>query len=218
MKVGTDGVLLGAWADMGKAGRILDVGTGTGLLALIAAQRAPDALVDAVEVDAPSAAQAEENFRSSPWAGRLSVKVMDARYLSGPPRYDALICNPPFHSERVLAPDPRRRTARSTAAFDPSELLALTDKVLLPTGALFGILPVRLAQGFLDEAATFGLLPQQLCEVRYRPDGPVERTLFHLVRRPRVQVRTRLTVEDMAPRTYSAAFRTLTHDLYPPLR
>lgn len=101
MKVGTDGVLLGAWASVPEPGsRVLDVGTGTGLIALMIAQRAGDVRVDALEIDASSASQANENFQNSPWKERLNCvhsSFQDYASQCDLP-YDLIICNPPFFS------------------------------------------------------------------------------------------------------------------------
>ncbi len=104
MKVGTDGVILGAWSRLsGEEKSILDIGTGTGLLALMAAQRAPEAVIDAVEIDIPSARQAEANFAASPWGGRLRMHAMPIQQFAaaGSMRYGHIISNPPYiYSER----------------------------------------------------------------------------------------------------------------------
>ena len=95
MKVGTDGVLLGAWARLDDARLVLDIGTGTGLIALMAAQRNAEAAITALEIDADAAAQASENVAATPWAGRITVVHADARTYVPGRKYDAIVSNPP---------------------------------------------------------------------------------------------------------------------------
>ncbi len=114
MKVGTDGVLLGAWARGGK--RVLDIGTGTGLVALMMAQRFTDAVVDAVEIDHDTAGQAMENVSSSPFANRVKVFAKALQGFEPDAPYDSIVTNPPFFSNSLLAPDSSRTMARHTVA------------------------------------------------------------------------------------------------------
>ena len=115
MRVGTDGVLLGAWCDPAPAdGRMLDVGTGTGVIALILAQRNPSARIDAVEIDEGGCLDAEGNFAASPWAGRLTLyRRPFADFAAGcPVRYDRIVSNPPYFVASLQSPDPARTAAR----------------------------------------------------------------------------------------------------------
>lgn len=112
MKVGTDGVLLGAWAPADKAKRILDVGTGTGLIALQLAQRNPHARITAIEIDAAAAGQATENVSHSPWADRVEVICHDFRDYQPENRFDLIVSNPPYFIDALKCPDEQRCTAR----------------------------------------------------------------------------------------------------------
>src|SRR5690606_18064671 len=124
MKVGTDGVLLGAWARHPGAAHILDIGTGTGLLALIAAQRNPAALIDAVEVDAGAAQQARENVAASPWPERIRVYHADVRNWAAPEEgYDLILCNPPFYTGHRPSRDARTATAKHDVAIGLDQLV-----------------------------------------------------------------------------------------------
>ena len=96
MKVGTDGVLLGAWAPVDNARRILDVGTGTGLIALQLAQRQPLAMIDAIEIDAQAASQAQRNVQASPWADRVKIICQDFKCYSSSQPYHLIVSNPPY--------------------------------------------------------------------------------------------------------------------------
>ena len=129
LKVGTDGVLFGAWANYEGARRILDIGTGTGVLALIAAQRNNEASIDAVEIDDASAEQAAENVAASPWSDRVRVHRMDVRRMKAGEPYDLIICNPPCDPAHHLcvvtganlrAPPPTAASSRCSASGLPA--------------------------------------------------------------------------------------------------
>ena len=114
MKVGTDGVLLGAWANGGS--RILDIGTGTGLIALMMAQRFADATIDAVEIDAEAAAQARENVAATAYADRISIAETAIQLYPTHHKYDAIVSNPPFFIDSLINPNSQRTTARHACA------------------------------------------------------------------------------------------------------
>ncbi|MFR1987405.1 MAG: tRNA1(Val) (adenine(37)-N6)-methyltransferase [Prevotellamassilia sp.] len=115
MKVGTDGVLLGAWADLSETTRILDLGCGSGLIALMAAQRNPQALVKGVEIDEAAAADAQANVAASPFHERVQITCADALTLSAPSfEADCILSNPPYHEEELLPPEAQRAAARHT--------------------------------------------------------------------------------------------------------
>ena len=161
MKVGTDGVLLGAWAPVEGVGRILDVGTGTGLVALQLAQRTASARITAIEIDPDAAAQAGENVAASPWSDRIEVVCGDfatfrqiatfdtfaTPSLVAKPTvaeeegYDLIVSNPPYFTEALQCPDPRRCTARHTATLDYALLFRRGAALLAPGGELALIFP-----------------------------------------------------------------------------
>ena len=146
MKVGTDGVLLGGWAPCENARRILDIGTGSGLVALMLAQRSlPDTRIDAVDIDADAAAQAAENFLASPWSDRMQVFHQDiGEFTAACPesRYALIVSNPPYFAPAVACRDSARETARYTTSLEHPQLLRTVcsvwccrtppDRVLLP--------------------------------------------------------------------------------------
>ena len=115
MKVGTDGMLLGAWAEMDKPdGRVLDIGTGTGLMALMMAQRYPEARVTAVDIDEMAVSQAVENVKASPFADRIEVLQADVNAFETEKKFDSIVCNPPFFNNVLICPDSQRTQARYT--------------------------------------------------------------------------------------------------------
>ncbi|MDR2388486.1 MAG: methyltransferase [Tannerellaceae bacterium] len=142
MKVGTDGTLLGAWVRP-NGRKLLDVGTGTGLIALMLAQRNPDAVIDAVEIDADACSQAKENVKDSPFADRICViHASFSDYASHTTlKYDLVVSNPPYFVRSLKNPDEQRCIARHTDALPLEELLEKSKELLLPGGRIALILP-----------------------------------------------------------------------------
>ena len=137
MKVGTDGVLLGAWANGGS--RILDIGTGTGLIALMMAQRFADATIDAVEIDAEAAAQARENVAATAYADRISIAETAIQLYPTHHKYDAIVSNPPFFIDSLINPNAQRTTARHACALKYCELFAAVKALLDSDGEFSAI-------------------------------------------------------------------------------
>lgn len=145
MKVGTDGVLLGAWADVDGAERVLDVGAGSGLVALMLAQRSEQVRVTAIEIDEEAAQQARENVAASPFAGRVEVVAGDfLQYAAAP--FDAVVSNPPFFEEDLLPPDQQRASARHTSSGLNFESLVTGSCRLLREGGLLQVIVPKTAQ------------------------------------------------------------------------
>ena len=154
MKVGTDAVLLGAWCDIDGARRVLDVGTGCGVIALMVAQRNADARILAIDIDPASVNEAQENFDASPWADRLQVCREDFNDLTDDEGFDLIVTNPPYYNEDVLPPDAVRSAARHTHALSFEQLMQGAARLLTPTGSIALITPVE-ARDAVTTAATF---------------------------------------------------------------
>lgn len=154
MKVGTDGVLLGAWTPVEDVKRALDVGAGTGLIALMMAQRNPYLDVTALEVDAGAYSDAKENFANSPWADRLHL--IHTRFqnftvdIYG--QFDAIVCNPPFFEDGCHAPQSQRAIARHTLTLSSYDLLKGAYNLLCEEGDLSVVLPFISYHSFSQEA------------------------------------------------------------------
>ncbi len=211
--VGTDGLLLGAWASVEGTKSVLDIGTGTGLVALMLAQRAGAADVCAIDASEQARECAAENFCRSPWAARLRVVGEDLQgyYPRAAQQYDLLVCNPPFYLEATVSPDALRRQSRHVR-FLPVTLLAEAARHLLtPVGRLCVILPPPVGQQLAEAGAVRGLYVTHLTEVFSRPQRPPERWLMQLERNPYPFVRDRLDIcgPDGA---YSPDYQALTRD------
>ncbi|MFN6177883.1 MAG: tRNA1(Val) (adenine(37)-N6)-methyltransferase [Flavobacteriales bacterium] len=213
LKVGTDGVLFGAWVDHQGAKRILDIGTGTGVLALIAAQRNATATVDAVEIDDDSAAQAAENAADSPWAARVRVHRMDVRRMSTSEPFDLIICNPPYYAGYSASPDSRIGLAKHSDELLFPELIEAVDRLLAGDGRFAVIIPLNREKEFVRESARIGLAPVRRCEVRYVTHRPPKRVLLELDRSGTAVQDEELTIEATGPFDYTPEYRALISDL-----
>lgn len=213
MKVGTDGALLGAWADVSGASRILDVGTGTGLVALMLAQRRPEALLTAVEIDSAAAAQAAENVSRSPWPDRIRVVCADFASFESDDRFDLVVSNPPYFVESLSCPDPRRACARHAASLTYATLLTRAASLLAPGGRLALVLPADVWPQVESIARCCRLYARCLVRVQTTWKAVPKRVLVSLEREEGACASSVLTIE-CAPRVYSPAFTALLKDFY----
>ncbi|MBX2963659.1 MAG: methyltransferase [Cyclobacteriaceae bacterium] len=183
MKVGTDGVLLGAWANVSGCKTILDIGTGTGVIALMIAQRtSSDTLIDAVELTPNAAQDAQENFVASPWNNRIKLYQTSIQHYQTETRYDLIISNPPYFSKSYKPPDEDRLLARHTENLSFTELLNTADGLLLHDGRLSVILPVTEGRQFIDLAARQKFYCTREWHFLTRRNKPVERLLLEFSR------------------------------------
>lgn len=157
MKVGTDGVALGAWVPLGGARRILDIGTGTGLIALMLAQRSAEAChIDGVELDPAAASQAAENVMSSPWPDKVTIHTGPIQHYHATMPYDLIVSNPPFFRHGQAFANTSRQQARHTSTLGHQELLQHATRLLTPEGELAVILPIDEAEQFQCWSAQHG--------------------------------------------------------------
>jgi tRNA1Val (adenine37-N6)-methyltransferase len=219
MKIGTDGVLLGAWANIVQASSILDIGTGTGVLALMAAQRNAEALIDAVEINPAAQLQAQANFAKSPWSTRLRLhpcSLQDYSLQHPLPIYDSIICNPPYYpsGRHSSIAQKARRQARSTVDLEFDALLKATVLLLAPMGNLSLILPTSEAQEFWKLAQKQSWYLAQQVAVVPRVGKASNRTLLELKRQPCQTVQQTLILRPKQQKSgrYTAAFEALHRD------
>lgn len=157
MKVGTDGILLGAWAPVEQARRVLDIGSGSGLIALMLAQRSrSDCHIDGVELDSDAVIQARENVAASPWVDRVTITESAVQGYQADP-YDLIVSNPPYFVAGQSFSDPARAMARHTGALDSHALLAASDRLLAPNGEVALVLPTAMADEILFISADYDL-------------------------------------------------------------
>lgn len=213
MKVGMDGVLLGTWAAVDGARRILDAGCGCGLIALMCAQRNAGARIDAIDVHALSVEEASFNFAASPWSGRLDASVCDFMKWRKT-GYDVIISNPPFFKSGLEVPVTDRETARHSAALSPEALLRHGAGLLSEKGRISLVATPEWEADLASVCVSYGLAVTRLCRVRGSESGYVKRVLMEFS--PAACGRyseTELSVES-APGIYTEAYKTLTEEFY----
>lgn len=222
MKVNTDGVLLGAWADSSQATRILDIGTGTGLIALMLAQRNAHALIDAVEIEHNAHQQATFNFAQSPWATRLQAHLTAVQQwaTATPTRYDLIVSNPPFFEigKHSTSQQQNRQTARYTGSLSHETLLHTAYHLLSEQGVFSLILPSQQGQSFIEQATTKNsFFLHHLTQIAPREGKLPTRWLIELRKTPAPQT----THNQWAIRRlgsgyhdYTAEYIALTRDFY----
>lgn len=218
MKVGTDGVLLGAWADVDGAQRILDIGTGTGVIAIQLAQRTTeDVHIDAVEIDAASVEQARENAAACVWKGRIEIhqqSIQDFAKLSRT-NYDLIVCNPPFFSGGVLSDNHARNVVRHTVKMPHGDLLMAVQKLLAKTGKFCVVLPRMEGMRFREMSHQYGLHCTRTTEVIPKSDKPVERLLLQFERVDREEVRDQIVIQKSDVRNdWTDEYLALTGEFY----
>jgi tRNA1Val (adenine37-N6)-methyltransferase len=212
-KVGTDGVLLGAWADVSEASRILDVGTGSGVVALMMAQRSsPDAHIDAIDISFDDCEQAIENVAASPWPEKVNVQHIALQHFESD-AYDLIVSNPPFFIDSAKPPNEERTRARHTESLAPEELLYHARRMLNTEGKLCLILPVTEAQRFISFASSLQWHCTRLCEFRARVTKPVERILFQLELHMHPTEKESLILYEQGE-VMTPDYRNLTRDFY----
>lgn len=217
MKVGTDGVLLGAWATVPVPGsRVLDVGTGTGLIALMIAQRSRDVRVDALEIDSLSAAQANENFQNSPWKERLNgVHSSFQDYASlCEVQYDLIICNPPFFSGSKKTQSESKNLARHDDSLSLGDLFKSSVSLMKETALFCLILPVDREAQVLDLIKKHQLSCRRITRVKPTPQKPAKRILLELSFSPGKCNEDELSIEMEERHLYSDHFKSLTEKFY----
>lgn len=215
MKVGTDAVLLGAWAATREGTSLLDIGTGSGVIALMLAQRTPaTAKIDAVEVEADDAAQARENISHSPWPHKIVVHQLPVQSFDPGKLYNVIVSNPPYFVNSQPPPDQRRVHARHTVLLDFDTLIHTVVRLLSPAGRFSIILPYTEGLDFL--ARTHGLLYcTRRWSFRARHEKPVERWLLEFAKHPDSCEEGEIVLYDETDKQeWSQDYKTLTREFY----
>lgn len=215
MKVGTDGAVLGGWCSGRPADRILDVGTGTGIIALMLAQRT-DARIDAVEIDPAAARQAAENAAASPWSERIHVYAENfiAYYSRCSVRYDRIVSNPPYFDHALLPPAHQRTLARHTTHLSFPVLFAGSRRLLQPTGTLSLIFPVSREIQTENEAAACGFHLRRKTFLSGRKGLPPGRILAEWTLHPTASCPAETLFIEEENRSYTPEFISVMHEFY----
>lgn len=216
MKVGTDGVLLGAWTSVeNNPFSILDIGAGTGLIALQLAQRCHAEVIDAIEIEDNAYEQAVENFENSPWSDRLFCyhAGLDEFVAEIEDKYDLIVSNPPFYTENYKTDNAQRDTARFTDALPFDELVYGVSKLLETTGIFSTIIPYKEHETFINLAKNYNLFPCKICHVKGNPKADFKRSLLTFSFAKTESIAEELIIET-ARHQYTEAYISLTKDFY----
>lgn len=216
MKVGTDGVLLGAWADVADAKTALDIGTGTGVIAIMLGQRTDDMTIHAVEIEGDACEQAQENMANAPWADRLKVfhtSIQD-HAKSFPDKYDLIVSNPPFFTGGTFSNNQDKNSVRHTIKLPHGDLLSAVRTLLSPQGRFAIILPYIEGLRFQELAKTYHLYMTKVLEVKPKEDKPVERLLMQFEREKKPLEQEELIIQRDGANEWTGDYIALTGDFY----
>jgi tRNA1Val (adenine37-N6)-methyltransferase len=212
-KITTDSVLLGAWSDVNNAKTILDIGTGTGVIALMMAQRNTDALIDAIDIDKKACELAVKNFKQSQWSERLLVFQESLQEYNPQVLYDLIISNPPYFAKLLKSKYNNKNVARHDVALTHSELLEGASRLLALNGKLAVALPIFCKSEFKALAALKELYVTKLSRVISVENKPAYLGLFQLEREPKETVEDEVMVRNDFY-FYTSQYRNLTRDFY----
>lgn len=213
MKVGTDGVLLGAWSNLETGENILDVGTGTGLISLMLAQRFPNSRIDAIEIDHDAFLQAKENFEHSIFSERLKIKRTSLQAYSNDKKYDLIVSNPPFFTVNNSVDFDARKQARQQETLTFTELIENTAKMLHKEGVASFIIPYDQMDGFYEKASQNDLKLSRIVYVKGNSNSPIKRVLLEFSFQERIVSKEELVIE-LDRHQYTNEYISLTKDFY----
>ena len=217
MKVGTDGVLLDAWVNIDKAKSFLDIGTGTGLIAIMLAQRTnDDSKIDAIEIDNSSYQQAVNNFDDCSWSDRIKAFHTSFQdFVSNTSsKYDCIVSNPPYFINSLKAKDESRTQARHADGLPFEDLIEGAKNLLNPEGKFSVILPVQEGNIFIRIARIAGFSLSKKIEVLPNPGKIAKRLLIELTLTNSKTIESQLCVENGQRHVYSPEYIELCKDFY----
>lgn len=212
-KVGTDGVLLGAVADTEGAKRILDIGSGTGLIAIMLAQRC-NAEITAIEPDYESFIQCLENVNLCKWRDRIRVEHTDLQNYLSEERFDLVVINPPYFSESLRNPDPRKSVSRHNDTLTNEDLLKNVSKLLADTGRLQLIMPYTEGNILIADAAGYGFFCNSILKIKPLPASEIRRMILTFSRQRLSVTEKFLTIEHGKRHEFTEEYINLTKDFY----
>jgi len=215
MKIGTDAVLLGSWVDIRYSKRILDIGTGCGIIALMLAQRS-EAEIDAVEIDPDSAEEAHENFQISSWKNQLNLFEADIREFakSNQKRYDLIVSNPPFFSNSLRSPDPSKNISKHDLHLNIRDLFRISHQMLIPGGKLSLIIPSDLNNPVTEIARKHNLYVNRQLNIIPTQVKPINRILVEFSSSNAKNIRETNLILRHSDSSFTEEYKNLTSDFY----
>lgn len=219
MKIGTDAILLGAWCSVDKySDTILDIGSGTGVIGLMLAQRSNAMTIDSVEIDEDAYEQSVENFENSEWADRLfcynaSFEEFATEMYGDEETYDVIVSNPPFYTDEFKTTNEARNKARFTSALSFEDLLNGVLKILAKDGIFSTIIPFREEDKFVQLVNQNGLFLNRICRVKGTPTSKIKRSLLEFSSQQKELQEDELIIE-IARHEYTPEYIALTSEFY----
>lgn len=215
MKVGTDGTLLGAWASAPAQSRyILDIGTGTGLIALMMAQRYPEAQIVGIDIDDAAVAQATENVATSPFTERISILKQDVTTYKPEMLFDAIVSNPPYFVDSLTCPDEQRSIARHAVTLTFEALIKSAYRLLKTEGTFSVVIPTEMRSKLEAYARLEGFFISKVYCIKTTPKKPSKRQLIEFTKNPVNELFTCEGILETSPNTRSDWYKELTNDFY----
>ena len=214
MKVGTDGALLGAWCDVSKANNILDIGTGTAIIAMMVAQRNSTAAITAIEIDEKALIDASFNVKNCPWTNRIKIIQRSLQEFTPTLKFDSIISNPPFFENSLKSNSRSKIKARHTDSLHYSDILNFASTHLSNIGVLHLILPVENAEKCIETAIEGGFYLKRICKVHPVPNKNAHRFVFELTKTATPTITESLIIETGKRHDYSQHYIALTKAFY----
>jgi len=218
MKVGTDGVILGAWTSVPQQGHILDIGTGTGLIALMLAQRTSShAYIDAIEIEKNAALQARENIHKSPWKNKIGIQhiaYQDFTSKQKDKQYELIITNPPYFENALRSNQKNRTLARHAEGLNMTTLLQGVSYQLKPQGIFSIIMPADNKGIITNKAFFMGLYPHRICGVKTLASRPHKRVLIEFKKEKNKQIQEEELIVKKDDNHYTEQYKALLKAFY----
>lgn len=213
MKVGTDGCLLGGWFDCSRSKRILDAGCGSGLIAIMAAQRC-NAEITGVEIDADAAAQAAENAAASPWGSRINIVNADMLQFAPTAPFDSIVCNPPYFANSLRCGSESRTIARHNDTLNCGDFFKKAKELLALDGKVSIVIPCDMVEQWRDAAAINGFSASRITYIKTTPRKMPKRALLEFVRALCANTQSSTMVLEEEPGIYSEDAKRILGDFY----
>jgi tRNA1Val (adenine37-N6)-methyltransferase len=216
MKVNTDGVILGAWAKIENVKNVLDIGTGTGVIALMIAQRSETGHITGIDIDENSCIEAAQNVANSIYKDKVNIVHTSIQNYatSSLVKHDLIISNPPFFTGGTFSANENKANVRHTIKLPHGDLLNAVTNLLTPAGHFALILPYIEGLRFIELAERSNLHLTEYTEVRHKSDKPIERLLINLSKEKKKTIKSELMIKKEDGTTYSDAFVALTKEFY----
>lgn len=213
MKIGTDGVLLGSWSDLENSRNILDIGCGTGLICLMAAQRNPSSLITGIELEVNAFKQATENCKKSKWSNRISIIYSSLQSFNSSSKFDLIISNPPFFSGSTKSEDSERNLARNNHTLPFKYLIEKSKALLDKNGKFIVIIPFASKTKFCDLANNNNLFLNKICFIKGNISSPIKRIMMEFSFAKSKLIKEELTIE-VDRHQYTKEYISLCKDFY----